>query len=320
MSHDDLHDGEEPSSGLTGAMDKLEERREAREDLRLAGETRSGKVRTASEKLITRTLSGIAYSVTVLVCIFLGTVPCALLFAAMGWLCCSEFFRVSRMLGRMPNELVGLTATVLFVLYPLMPADALIAIFSVLVLVTGVWYVGTPRASIGDAALTVFGPVYTGFLLSAVVSIHMLHAPDAPFDPMAAALLTFGVIASIWMSDAAAFFVGSRFGRHRMVPKISPNKTWEGFAGGMVGSVFVWMLMMVVGLPCVTVPLALLGGLSVGAIGVVGDLFESRIKRAAGVKDSGTFIPGHGGMLDRTDSILFGTMTAYFVLRLGGLV
>jgi len=78
--------------------------------------------------------------------------------------------------------------------------------------------------------------------------------------------------------------------------------------------------MWVVGLPCVTLPLALLGGVCVGAVGVIGDLFESRLKRAAGVKDSGNFLPGHGGMLDRTDSILFGSMTAFFILRLGGLL
>lgn len=104
-----------------------------------------------------------------------------------------------------------------------------------------------------------------------------------------------------------------------MAPKISPHKTWEGFAGGIVGSIGVWLLMYAIHLPGVSLPIALLGGVGVGTIGVIGDLFESRLKRSAGVKDSGNFIPGHGGMLDRTDSILFGVMTAYFILRLGGL-
>ncbi|MEY8436631.1 phosphatidate cytidylyltransferase [Atopobiaceae bacterium 24-176] len=314
-------DGNVPS-GLEGSMKKYEEKREERERLRLQGETRGSKVRSGTEKLLTRTLSGLFYSVIVLVCIFWGPLPCAVLFCAMAWLCCSEFFRMARMLGRMPNELVGLTAAVAFVACPLLPDTAAAAIFSLLVLACGVWFVWTARASISDVAITVFGPVYTGFLLSFMMRIRLMEAPgQAGEGPMAmAALLTFGVIASIWMSDAAAYFVGSRFGRHKMVPKISPHKTWEGFVGGMAGSIFVWVLMWLVGLPCVTLPLAVLGGVGVGALGVVGDLFESRLKRAAGVKDSGNFIPGHGGMLDRTDSILFGSMTAYFILRLGGLL
>lgn len=304
--------------GLERPMDKYEKKRDEREELRLEGGTRSSRVRSGTEKLLTRTLSGLFYSVTVLVCIFWGPLPCAVLFCAMAWLCCSEFFRMARMLGRMPNELIGLTAAVAFVVCPLLPDVALMAVFSLLVLSCGVWFVWTARASISDAAITVFGPVYTGFLLSSIMYVRVMDVPSQPLP--AAALLTFGVISSIWMSDAAAYFVGQRFGRHKMVPKISPHKTWEGFAGGMVGSVFVWLLMWVVGLPHVTLPLALTGGVCVGAVGVIGDLFESRLKRAAGVKDSGNFLPGHGGMLDRTDSILFGSMTAFFILRLGGLL
>ena len=314
----DIPDAEK-TEGLDTAIHHYEQNRERRETLRLEGSTRSSKVRRLSEKMLTRTLSGILYSIVVIICLFWGAIPTALLFSAMAWLCCSEFFRMSRMMGRMPNELIGLAAAVAFALSPLFPPLTLTAIFSVLVLATGVWYVWTARASVSDAAVTVFAPIYTGYLLSAVTSIRLMHGSATYFGVSAEAVLCFGVIASIWMNDAVAYLVGSRWGSHRMAPKISPHKTWEGFAGGIVGSIGVWLLMYAIHLPGVSLPIALLGGVGVGTIGVIGDLFESRLKRSAGVKDSGNFIPGHGGMLDRTDSILFGVMTAYFILRLGGL-
>ena len=302
---------------LETAIDSYAHKREAREDARLAGESKSGRARSGIEKLMTRTLYGALYAVIVLACLWFGKIPTAALFAAMAWLCCSEFFRIARMMGRMPNEVIGLAAAVVFPILPLLPDAWTPFWLSLLVLAAGVWYVWTLPASIGDVALTVFGPVYTGYLMSSVVMIRMLE-PPVPGTSLGSFLLVFGVIASIWMSDAAAYFVGSRFGRHKMVPKISPNKTWEGFAGGLVGSVFVWLLMAVLQVPGVNLWLAIVGGLCVGIASVIGDLFESRLKRAAGVKDSGNFIPGHGGMLDRSDSILFGCMTAYLILKLGG--
>lgn len=302
---------------LDGRMEARSPRRDAKEEARLRGVSAAGRARQGTEKLMTRVLSGFLYSLLVVVCLFWGAVPTAVLFAAMAWLSCSEFFRISRMMGRMPNEVVGLAAAALFPLLPLLPDPLTPLLFGLLMLCAGVWYVFTLPASIGDVAITVFGPIYTGYLMSSVTQIRTLASPDVS-SSLDASLLTFGVIASIWASDATAYFVGSRLGRTKMVPKISPNKTWEGFAGGLLGSVAVWLLMVWVGVPGMTVPLALFGGVVVGVVSVLGDLFESRLKRAAGVKDSGNLIPGHGGMLDRSDSVLFGAMTAYFILRLGG--
>lgn len=112
-----------------------------------------------------------------------------------------------------------------------------------------------------------------------------------------------GVLVLVWIADIAAYFAGRAFGRHLLAPRISPGKTWEGAAAGVVGALayaiicgsFVeglpWMVY-----PAVAIPLAI--------ISVVGDLFESALKRRAGVKDSGTLLPGHGGLLDRIDSAL----------------
>lgn len=108
-----------------------------------------------------------------------------------------------------------------------------------------------------------------------------------------------------WGNDTAAYFAGRFFGKHKLYPEISPNKTWEGFAGGLLGSVgglFIfkqWFFPVLTNVDCLA--LGILGGI----VGPIGDLCESMIKRAHQVKDSGRMIPGHGGMLDRVDALLF---------------
>lgn len=120
------------------------------------------------------------------------------------------------------------------------------------------------------------------------------------------------LLAVTFATDTAALFVGKAIGRHRLAPSISPGKTWEGAAGGMVGAVGVaaaafYILELPTSLTSVLVLAAF-----VGAAGQFGDLAESRLKRVAGVKDSGWIIPGHGGVLDRLDSIVFNLVVVYY--------
>jgi phosphatidate cytidylyltransferase len=302
------------SEGLDTRIEHLETRRAEKEDARVAGDLRGQRVRGWTEKFLTRTTSGAIYAITILVCLFIGPVATGLLAAGMAWLCCSEFFRMVRMSGRMPNEIVGLAAAVAFPLASLVHPILLTGIIFLTLLCVSVWYIVTPRANIGDVAATVFGPLYTGLLLSSIVLIRMTDAGST------GALLTFGVMGSVWINDMMAYIVGSKVGRHKLAPKISPHKTWEGLVGGIVGSVVIWVIIAVVVPVSLPIPLAIIAGLLCGATGVLGDLVESRIKRGAGVKDSGNLMPGHGGLLDRSDSMLFGCMTAYLILRLGGIL
>jgi phosphatidate cytidylyltransferase len=111
--------------------------------------------------------------------------------------------------------------------------------------------------------------------------------------------------AIVWAADTGAYFVGVRFGKHKMAPRISPGKSWEGFFGGIAASlilVFLARPMLHIGWP--SVPTLLLLTFITGLISVAGDLFESLLKRHAGIKDSSHLIPGHGGVLDRLDSLL----------------
>ena len=292
----------------------MERRRAAREDARVIGGLRSQRFRSSAEKFITRSTYGLLYAAIILVCLFWGRVPTMFLVSAMSWLCGSEFYRMARLGGRMPNEFIGLAAAALYPLAALVSVEGQTGVTLLLMLTAGTWYVLTPRASISDAAITVFGAAYTGLLFSSVVVIR------ASYLGTEGALLTLGVMGSVWVNDATAYIFGSQFGKHKMAPRISPNKSWEGFVGGLLGSCLTWIALYALKVCGISLPLALIGGLVCGVSGVIGDLFESRLKRAVGVKDSGNLIPGHGGLLDRSDSMLFATMTAYFVLHIGGIL
>lgn len=308
-------EGKTGGTGLDRPIDLLENRRASKEDKRAAGDLTGQKARSSAERLLTRTTSGAIYAILTLVCLFVGPLTTTVLISAEAWLCCSEFFRICRMGGRMPNETIGLAAALLFPVAAY--ANGLLAltlVIFVLLMACACWYVFTPRASVADVAVTAFGPLYTSLAFSSIVLVRVYDAG------LPGALLTLGIMFSIWGNDAMAYFVGSAIGAHKLAPRISPSKSVEGFFGGIVGSVIVWVVLAVFLVPELSVGLGVACGLVVGFAGVIGDLFESRIKRGVGVKDSGNLIPGHGGLLDRSDSMLFGGMAAYFLLLFGGIL
>lgn len=304
-----------PSEGIDHQIDRLEARRASREEARAAGDLRGQKVRSSAEKLLTRTMSGAIYAIATLACVLLGPLATTLLIAVEAWLCCSEFFRICRMGGRMPNETLGLAAALLFPAAAYLHGIAASALVTLLLLVAcACWYVFAPRANVADVAVTAFGPLYTSLAFSCLILVRKV-------DPgLTGALVTLGIMFSIWVNDAFAYFVGSALGRHKLAPRISPSKSVEGFFGGLVGSVLVWVLVALFILENLSVPAGVGIGLVVGAVSVFGDLFESRLKRGVGVKDSGNVLPGHGGLLDRSDSMLFGGTAALFLLYLGGVL
>ncbi len=124
------------------------------------------------------------------------------------------------------------------------------------------------------------------------------------------------LIAPTWVGDTAAYFAGMRWGRRPLLPRVSPKKTWEGAIAGLAGSgVAGWVVAVVAKQPTWQ---GLVAGLAVGLVGQVGDLAESVLKRHAGVKDSGTLIPGHGGVLDRFDSMTVAAPALYYLIILLG--
>jgi phosphatidate cytidylyltransferase len=158
-----------------------------------------------------------------------------------------------------------------------------------------------------DWALSLAGGLYFGWLLAHFVYLRRLPAGLAWI--LAALLVT-------WACDSGAYFVGRAVGRHKLCPRLSPGKTWEGIAGGLLGALAAGALVGWLGMRFLggvgLVP-GLMLGLVVSVVSPFGDLVISMMKREVGAKDSGTLIPGHGGILDRTDSLLFVVTAAYYL-------
>lgn len=125
----------------------------------------------------------------------------------------------------------------------------------------------------------------------------------------------FLTLMAVMMCDSFAYFAGSKLGKRKLYPAVSPNKSVEGAFAGLIGSVVAVLIAKFLFLPAIGFFAAVVVGLLLGLLGQVGDLFESLLKRACGVKDSGTLIPGHGGMLDRLDSLLFTFPVIYYIAR-----
>jgi phosphatidate cytidylyltransferase len=195
-------------------------------------------------------------------------------------------------------------------LTPWSPPSVLDVLFMSLLIVVGTLAVATGRPAPGilaDAAATVFAAVYIGLPLGALAAVRA----DLNGGREAVLLL----MAVIVVSDSAQFYTGRALGRRPLAPMISPKKTVEGAIGG---TVFGTAAMIVVGrwvFANASLPILGLLGATIAALGIVGDLFESLLKRSAGVKDSSQLIPGHGGVLDRIDSWLFAAPVYYVFVK-----
>ena len=163
------------------------------------------------------------------------------------------------------------------------------------------------EGALEDIAVTLLGVFYAALLFGYQVAIHA--------GPSGKKWLVF-LFLVIWASDTGAYYIGSAFGKHRLYEKISPKKSIEGLIGGMLASMVIAILCTVWLVPSAGLLEAAVLGACLAAFGTVGDLVESLIKRSAGVKDSGTLIPGHGGILDRMDSMLFAAPVLFYYLRM----
>lgn len=170
----------------------------------------------------------------------------------------------------------------------------------------------------GALGKTLLGQIYIAGGLS-MANFIAFSSNSMNFEDFRMPLL-FSIFVMIWLNDTGAFLVGSLFGQHKLCPSISPKKTWEGWAGGVIMTMIGAMLLATYYLKS-DAPLYLWGiiGLVVATAATWGDLLESRLKRSAGVKDSGRIIPGHGGILDRIDSALLVLPITYIALNFLGL-
>ncbi len=169
---------------------------------------------------------------------------------------------------------------------------------------------GRPERVLANTGITLLGALYVGYLGSFLLRLRGLpfgatHAPS-PLPPLL-------VLSAVWAADTAAYFVGVSAGRHKLLPAVSPNKSFEGAAAAVLAGTAAGVAYGAV--LHVGVAVAGVVGGACAVASVLGDLWESAIKREVGVKDAGQLLPGHGGILDRFDGLLFAAVTGYAVLR-----
>lgn len=234
--------------------------------------------------------------------LFLGLVMAAAALAL--W----EFYDLAARSGYRAIRILGLLALVL-VVWALPRDDVVLLQAGISLLVVGglIWELMSSNTDgkLREWALTIVGVLYIGWPASMVVWIREL--PDGLWWLLVVLLGTAAC-------DSVAYATGHLFGRHSLAPKYSPKKTWEGTGGGVLACLLVVAISGTTALDLGLWPAALLGIL-IGPFAIVGDLAESMIKRRIGVKDSSSLIPGHGGLLDRIDSLLFTTTITYFFIQ-----
>jgi phosphatidate cytidylyltransferase len=227
-----------------------------------------------------------------------------LLVAIWGLLALFEFYKLVGGTGALPLTYFGLVWALFFIISPHFSDDFLIPLLlTSAVVLSLVWLLGRrekERAFIGWA-WTIAGILYLGWLLSYFVALRGLDEHG---------YWVFLALATNFASDTAAFFAGRALGKHKLAPSISPGKTWEGTIAGILGAIIVSLLFTLL-LP-VSYWQAVVLGLLVSVFGQLGDLVESLFKRNMGVKDSGRLLPGHGGALDRIDSVVFAGVVVYY--------
>jgi len=175
----------------------------------------------------------------------------------------------------------------------------LFIIFSLLFL----FRIRTVETAAQEVAFALLAFIYIPFAL-----MHVVLLRQTPFGVQ----WLFVIMLIVMTNDSAAYYIGSTFGKRRLYPLVSPKKSVEGAIGGLLGSLGGTMIAKFTFFPQLTFTDAIITALIIGMVGQVGDLFESLLKRSFGVKDSGILIPGHGGVLDRMDSILFAAPVTYY--------
>ncbi len=259
-----------------------------------------------------RILTAVVYGVATLLALWFGAVPTAILFGAMTGLAAREFYAIRHGGFGVPRVVFGVAAaTAMPLATALWSSSGMLWVSTLLIVTLIVRHTFIARIRLTETAETLFGALYTGFLLSHFV---LIRSHD---DGLALALT---LIASVWLADVGAYVIGVSFGRRKLAPRISPNKSWEGFFAGTIACVATWLVVPGFFDVKISVLVAVMIGLGVALAAVVGDLFESRLKREVGVKDSGDSLPGHGGFLDRIDSLLFASLVGYWLLKWGGVL
>ena len=282
-------------------------------------------------ELTRRIAFGVVAAPIALAIVFAGGAALAALLAIASAIAAWEFFRIARSAGHAPLGDLGCALAGLFPLAVharylgfVQPRLAYLAVVLLLVFSTSIWARGVAGRPLGAVATTVLGVLYTGGLLSFGYGLryHDYAAGGTHLGsiPIAAGGVLLGLpLILTWATDTGAYAVGRTVGGRKLIPSVSPGKTVSGAIGGLVTSVLVtWLYVVLVLRPSAQLAMTTAGivifGLAISIAAQLGDIFESLLKREAGVKNSSTLLPGHGGVLDRLDSLFFVLPVAHLML------
>jgi phosphatidate cytidylyltransferase len=263
--------------------------------------------------MVKRTLAALVLAAIGLPAVFLGGIFFFLLITLFLVVAAWEYTRIFRLTGSnasIPLVIGGVLVLVTTQTYfpDLAPAALTLAVLALMT-----WHLidfekGRNQAGT-DFAVSVSGLVYLGWIGPYLLSLRNLENGIWWF---------FLVLATVWLADSFAYFIGVRFGKHPLCPRLSPKKTWEGYWGGVVigtiGTLGLSILFASLGGPAISWWKAVVLGGALSILTTLGDLGESMLKRFAGVKDSGNVLPGHGGIFDRIDSWLWGAAIGFYLI------
>ncbi len=264
-----------------------------------------------------RSISGLLFAVVLLGAIVLGPWSFALLFGLFSIFILNEFYQLSKAAGISPQKKIGLVIGGLFFLLTFLNTKGVIDVnpfgifFSILFIVPAVELFRAKKNSLENIAVTIFGIVYVIYPFSI---FNYFVFPNFPEDTIYDPTLLIFLFILIWAYDSGAYFFGVTFGKHRLFERVSPKKSWEGFFGGWVIAI-TFALGLNYYFPNFEPWFMVLFATVIVITGTIGDLVESLFKRNVGIKDSGKFLPGHGGLLDRFDSIIFASPFVYLLIH-----
>lgn len=226
-----------------------------------------------------------------------------------------EFGKLSEAKGARINMIWGMFGIITILINKFVyKAESVFTIISlwflILILIELYRKKGSSLLNIGSTTFGFFFFSLSGFSLIGIREIFSASASEYSNG----AFMIFAILGTIWICDSAAFFGGTKFGKHKLFPRVSPNKSWEGAIFGFLASILSMILFKVLLLDFISFESAILISLIIGTLGQIGDLIESLLKRDAGIKDSSNLIPGHGGVFDRFDSLFFASPFIYFYL------
>jgi phosphatidate cytidylyltransferase len=228
-----------------------------------------------------------------------------------------EFYRMLEVKGTRPYKIIGIVCGLILSWYVFFRNGMYANLFLTLALITLMCMELTrrqAREAVYHISSTVFGVIYVAFLGSHLILLRE-HPLSISLDYSMGASFVFLAVVVTWAGDTGAYIVGKTMGRHPLLPRVSEKKTREGSVGGLVFSVAGVLLAKQTFAPYLELWQALLLGVMAGAMGQLGDLCESLVKRDLNVKDASDTIPGHGGILDRFDSLLFTAPLTYYFIR-----